>query len=60
MKRYRHYNKDKAIVLSCFGSVIEQNKYLELKKLVAKKFEDCDVFLSFSSRMVLKDLQKLM
>ena len=58
MKRYRHYNKDKAIVLSCFGSVIEQNKYLELKKLVAKKFEDCDVFLSFSSRMVLKDLHK--
>ena len=40
MKRYRHYNKDKAIVLSCFGSVIEQNKYLELKKLVAKKFHN--------------------
>ena len=58
MKRYRHYDKNKAIVLSCFGSVIEQNKYLELKKLVEDKFEDCDVFLSFSSRMVLKDLHK--
>ena len=58
MKRYRHYDKEKAIVLSCFGSVIEQNKYLELKKLVEEKFEDCDVFLSFSSRMVLKNLQK--
>ena len=29
MKRYRHYKKDKAIILSCFGSVIEQDKYLE-------------------------------
>jgi len=58
MKRYRHYDKNKAIVLSCFGSVIEQNKYLELKKLVEEKFEDCDIFLSFSSRMVLKDLHK--
>ncbi len=58
MKRYRHYKKDKAIVLSCFGSVIEQNKYLDLKKLVEDKFADCDVFLSFSSRMVLKDLHK--
>jgi len=58
MKRYRHYNKNKAIILSCFGSVIEQNKYLELKKIVEDKFEDCDVFLSFSSRMVLKDLYK--
>jgi sirohydrochlorin cobaltochelatase len=58
MKRYRHYDKNKAIVLSCFGSVIEQNKYLELKKLVENTFDDCDVFLSFSSRMVLKDLHK--
>ena len=56
MKRYRHYKKDKAIILSCFGSVIEQDKYLDLKKLVEETFEDVDVFLSFSSRMVLKDL----
>jgi len=58
MKRYRHYKKDKAIILSCFGSVIEQDKYLDLKQTVEEKFEDCDVFLSFSSRMVLKDLAK--
>ncbi len=58
MKRYRHYKQDKAIILSCFGSVIEQDKYLALKKLVEDKFKNVDVFLSFSSRMVLKDLQK--
>jgi sirohydrochlorin cobaltochelatase len=58
MKRYRHYNKDKAIVLSCFGSVIEQDKYLDLKRIVEDKFKECDVYLSFSSRMVLKDLHK--
>jgi len=58
MKRYRHYDKDKAIILSCFGSVIEQNKYLLIKKLVEKTFPNCDIFLSFSSRMVLKDLHK--
>ena len=58
MKRYRHYKQDKAIILSCFGSVIEQEKYFELKKTIEKTFENIDVFLSFSSRMVLKDLQK--
>jgi len=58
MKRYRHYNKKRAIVLACFGSVIEQQKYLDLKKVIEEKFSDCDVFLSFSSRMVLKHLQK--
>ena len=58
MKRYRHYSKNKAIILSCFGSVIEQDKYLDLKELVQKEFSDVDVFLSFSSRMVLKDLHK--
>ena len=58
MKRYRHYTKDRAIALSCFGSVVEQDKYLELKEVVAKEFRDCDLFLSFSSRMVLKHLQK--
>ena len=57
MKRYRHYKKDKVIILSCFGSVIEQDKYLKLKKIVEDSFEDSDVYLSFSSRMVLKDLE---
>jgi len=58
MKRYRHYKKDKAIILACFGSVIEQDMYLALQKEVEEKFEGVDVFLSFSSRMVLKDLHK--
>jgi len=58
MKRYRHYKKDKAIILSCFGSVIEQQKYLNLKKIIEDKFEGVDVFIAISSRMVLKDLLK--
>ncbi|WP_297439926.1 sirohydrochlorin cobaltochelatase [Sulfurimonas sp.] len=58
MKRYRHYKKDKAIVLSCFGSVIEQQRYLDLKEIVKKEFLSCDVYLSFSSRMVLKHLAR--
>ncbi len=58
MKRYRHYKKDKAIVLSCFGSVVEQKRYLDLQKLIESEFEGVDVFLSFSSRMVLKVLKK--
>jgi sirohydrochlorin cobaltochelatase len=32
--------------------------YLELKRDVEERFEGVDIFLSFSSRMVLKDLQK--
>jgi len=58
MKRYRHYKKDKAIVLSCFGSVIEQQMYEDLKSEIEAEFDGIDVYLSFSSRMVLKDLHK--
>ncbi len=58
MKRYRHYSRDKAIVLACFGSVIEQDMYLALQAEVQRRFEGVDVFISFSSRMVLKDLHK--
>lgn len=58
MKRFRHYNKKRAIVLACFGSVIEQQKYLDLESTVVEKFPDCDVFVSFSSRMVIKLLKK--
>jgi len=58
MKRYRHYNRDKAIILACFGSVIEQEMYLALKREVEERFAGVDVFLSFSSRMVLKDLHR--
>ena len=39
MKRYRHYKKEKAIILACFGSVIEQEMYLTLKKEIEEKFE---------------------
>jgi sirohydrochlorin cobaltochelatase len=58
MKRYRHYNKKRAIVLACFGSVIEQEKYLDLRDIIEDKFPDCEVFVSFSSRMVIKMLKK--
>jgi sirohydrochlorin cobaltochelatase len=58
MKRYRHYTKDKAIILSCFGSIIEQNKYENLKNIIQNEFSECDIFLSFGSRMVLKHLHK--
>ena len=58
MKRYRHYKRDKAVILSCFGSVIEQQLYIDLLEDMKKEFEGIDFFLSFSSRMVLKDLQK--
>jgi len=58
MKRFRHYNKKRAIVLACFGSVIEQQKYLDLENKIVDNFPDCDVFTSFSSRMVIKLLKK--
>lgn len=58
MKRYRHYNKKRAIVLACFGSVIEQQKYLDLQDDVKEAFPNCDVFMAFSSRMVIKLLKK--
>jgi len=58
MKRYRHYNKQTAIILSCFGSVIEQDKYLEFEDYIKSEFKDIDVFTSFSSKMVIKELAK--
>ncbi len=58
MKRFRHYNRKRAIVLACFGSVIEQQKYLELEEKVKETYPDCEVFTSFSSRMVIKLLKK--
>ncbi len=58
MKRYRHYNKDTAIILSCFGSVIEQEKYLEFEKFIQTTFTDIPVFTAFSSKMVIKELAK--
>jgi sirohydrochlorin cobaltochelatase len=58
MKRYRHYQKGTAIVLAGFGSVVEQQMYLDLRQEIAEAFGEADVFLSFSSRMVLKHLNK--
>jgi len=56
MKRYRHYNKDTAIILSCFGSVIEQERYFEFQDYIQKAFGDIPVFIAFSSKMVIKKL----
>jgi len=58
MKRYRHYNKDTAIILSCFGSVIEQDKYFEFEKYIKNEFKEIDVFIAFSSKMVIRMLEK--
>ena len=58
MKRYRHYPKGTAIVLAGFGSVVEQAMYHALLDEVQATFPEADVFLSFSSRMVLKALNK--
>ncbi len=58
MKRYRHYQKDKAIILSCFGSVIEAKKYESLKEFIKERFPKIDLFISFSSRSVIKILAK--
>ena len=58
MKRYRHYNKETAIILSCFGSVIEQEKYLAFEQFVQESFPQIPVFTAFSSKMVIKELAK--
>jgi len=58
MKRYRHYNRGTAIILSCFGSVIEQEKYLEFEKFIQSAFPEIAVFTAFSSKMVIKELAK--
>ncbi|WP_457749410.1 sirohydrochlorin cobaltochelatase [Sulfurimonas sp.] len=58
MKRYRHYNKGTAIILSCFGSVIEQEKYLEFERFIQESFKEISVFTAFSSKMVIKELAK--
>ncbi len=58
MKRYRHYNKGTAVILSCFGSVVEQDRYLELAEFIGDNLEDVSVYTAFNSRMVLKLLKK--
>ncbi len=54
MKRWRHYKKGTAIILSSFGSVVAAERYENLREEAARNFPDADVFLSFSSRTVLK------
>jgi sirohydrochlorin cobaltochelatase len=58
MKRYRHYNKQTAIILSCFGSVIEQDIYLQFEHYIKKMFPEIYVVTAFSSKMVIKTLEK--
>ena len=58
MKRYRHYNKETAIILSCFGSVIEQDKYFRFEEYVKEQFKGTPIFTAFSSKMVIKELAK--
>lgn len=56
MKRLRHYNKGTAIVLSCFGSVVEQKRYEQLKDKITERYPECEIRLAVSSRMVIKKL----
>jgi len=58
MKRYRHYDKETAIILSCFGSVIEQEKYFAFEEYIKAQFREIPVFTAFSSKMVIKALAK--
>ena len=48
-----------AIILTVFGSVIEHQKYQDLKKIVEGEFPDCDVYLAVSSVFILKALLKM-
>ncbi|MDF1882171.1 sirohydrochlorin cobaltochelatase [Sulfurimonas sp. MAG313] len=58
MKRYRHYNKQTAIILSCFGSVIEQDRYFKFEEYIKEQFPEIPLFTAFSSKMVIKALAK--
>jgi sirohydrochlorin cobaltochelatase len=56
MKRLRHYDKGTAIVLSCFGSVVEQQRYLKLQQRITELYPHCEVKIAFTSKMVIKKL----
>ncbi len=56
MKILESKTKKNAIILTVFGSVIEQEKYQVLKKLVEQEFPDCDVYIAVSSIFILKVL----
>lgn len=48
--------KTTAIILTVFGSIIEQEKYQALQKSVQEEFPDCDVYIAISSIFILKVL----
>ncbi|SHO54659.1 sirohydrochlorin cobaltochelatase [Vibrio quintilis] len=56
MKRLRHYTRGTAIVLSCFGSVVEQQRYQALMHQVQQRYPQAEVRIAVSSRMVIKKL----
>lgn len=58
MKRLRHYSKDTAIVLSCFGSVESLHHYQNFHEQIKKEFLEHTIEMSFSSRTILKKLQR--
>lgn len=58
MKRFRHYSKDTAIILACFGSLVSQDRYQNLLEQVRTAFPDYPAEIAISSRMVLKGLAK--
>jgi len=58
MKRLRHYNQGTAIVLSCFGSVVEQQRYQQLAKHVQDQYPETQVRIATSSKMVIKKLAR--
>jgi len=57
MKRWRHYNKETAIILSAFGSIPEKDRFEQLKVNLQEYFSEHDLYLAFSSRTVLKRLK---
>lgn len=58
MKRLRHYNQGTAIVLSCFGSIVEQQRYEVLAERVRQNYPDVPVHIATSSKMVIKKLAR--
>ncbi|GIU48441.1 sirohydrochlorin cobaltochelatase [Shewanella sp. KT0246] len=58
MKRQRHYQQGRALVLCCFGSVVDQARFDALLALAQERYGDCEVRLAVSSRMVLNRLNE--
>ncbi|QIZ76313.1 sirohydrochlorin cobaltochelatase [Ferrimonas lipolytica] len=56
MKRQRHYQQGRALVICCFGSVVDQARFDALLEQAHKRYPDCEVRLAVSSRMVLNRL----